>query len=136
MKEAIVILTLMGCDHGEANCQFIETASQTYRSEIECLNNSEGHILDVADQEYPIILADCSIQSHSVPQSEVADLLDGELHEPLLTLEENPEEQVATNRSPRRPLANSVGAIRNFGGNMLNTAWQATVKTTSAINPF
>lgn len=136
MKEAIVILTLMGCDHSENNCTFIETASRTYGSEVACLRDSEDQILNMAEVEYPIIMADCKIQSQSVAQSDVEELLDNELHEPPLTQAEWAEFEVAELETPKRPLSNVFGAIKHASSNAIGTAWQATVKSTSAINPF
>lgn len=136
MKEAIVILTLMGCDHGENNCTLIETASQSYGSEIACLRDSEDQILGMDKIEHPIILADCAVQSQAVVQSDVEELLENELHEPPLTQDELVAVEVAQLETPRRPLANALGAIKDISSNAIGTAWQVTVKSTSAINPF
>ena len=131
MKEAIVILTLLGCDHGENNCYYIETASQTYTSQIACLRASEDQILSVADVEYPIIMADCKLQSKAVAESDIKELLENELHEPNLTPNE-----IAVFEAPRRPVASALGTIKNVGGYAIDSVWNAAINSTSAINPF
>ena len=136
MKEAIVVLTLLGCDHGENNCAYIETASQTYGSEVACLRASEEQILDMADIEYPIVMADCKVQSLAVAEPEVEELLENDLHEPLLTSVEIEDAKSPTLEMRKRPFANALGTIKDRGGAAIGTVWQATVKSTSAINPF
>jgi len=131
MKEAIVILTLLGCDHGENNCAYIETASQSYDSETACLRASEAQILRVADVEYPIIMADCKLQSQAVAESDVEELLENELHEPNLALSE-----LAVLEAPGRPIANALKTIKNMSGSTIGSVWNAAISSTSAVMPF
>lgn len=131
MKEAIVILTLMGCDHSENNCDYIETASQTYGSELACLRASEDQILGLPNVEYPIVMADCAVQTHTVASSDVEDLLENELHEPDLSAPD-----LTSIEEPHRPISNTLGNIKNVSSKAVASVWKAAVTSTAAINPF
>lgn len=128
MKEAVIILSLMGCDDNADNCQYIDTPDAVFASEEDCLRRSDELFELHASADFPMILAKCDakefVNVEGLPDSdvEVADA-DPELaaHDQIpVQLSTGKEEgwfQVAV-RNPSRGLfertKSLVGAINPF----------------------
>lgn len=63
MQEAIIILSLLGCDHEERNCNFIDTVSAHYETVAECESDAGRALLSKADANYPVVMAKCEMKA-------------------------------------------------------------------------
>lgn len=59
MKEALVIMTILGCDHGETACEYVATASSTYETLAQCQARSDDALIAKLDADYPVVMARC-----------------------------------------------------------------------------
>ncbi len=60
MKAAIVVMTILGCGHGETDCEFVKTVDTEWFSQAECRTQTETHLKASADVNYPSVIAVCS----------------------------------------------------------------------------
>lgn len=59
MKTAIVVMTILGCGHGETECEYIKTVEATWPSAIECQAQAGMHLKASIDANYPNVIAVC-----------------------------------------------------------------------------
>ena len=71
MNTAIIVMTILGCGHGETACEFIRTADTVWTSESACLAESETYLKQASDADYPDIVAVCA-PKHPEPEQAVA----------------------------------------------------------------
>jgi hypothetical protein len=59
MKEALIVLTLLGCDDTGAQCHYLSTASERFETTDECRAASTRLLSHSTDEDYPVIMARC-----------------------------------------------------------------------------
>ena len=59
MGPGYFILAIMGCGDGTAMCQEIRDTGRVYRSEIECMADSETTLMDASGLSFPEIMVEC-----------------------------------------------------------------------------
>ena len=59
MKTAIVVMTILGCGHGENACEYIKTIDAAWVSPAQCQAETERHLKASADANYPNVIAVC-----------------------------------------------------------------------------
>lgn len=134
MKQAIIIMTLMGCDHDERNCVYIDTVSQSYRTETACMTASEQKILAKAHAPYPVILAQCSAQTAERAQVDVPappSLRMAQSATSIGTPAISTEDNVPTTRSTMM-----LKRFKQFGVSARVAIWQTALGTARFVNPF
>lgn len=60
MKSAIVIMTILGCGHGENTCEYIRTVDTTWTDRTVCQAQAETHLKASANENYPNVIAVCT----------------------------------------------------------------------------
>lgn len=59
MGPAYFVLAIMGCGDGSAACQLVREEERVYRSEVECIADTETALSNATDLSFPEIMADC-----------------------------------------------------------------------------
>ncbi len=60
MKTAIVVMTILGCGHGENACEYIRTVDAVWATPTECQMQAETHLKASVDANYPNVVAVCA----------------------------------------------------------------------------
>ena len=66
--EALIVLSLLGCDDSGAQCDFVRVGPERYETVEACRAASEPLLAASAEENYPTVVAVCSPES-SVPRS-------------------------------------------------------------------
>lgn len=69
--EALIVLSLLGCDDSGAQCDFVRVGPERYETVEACRAASEPLLAASAEENYPTVVAVCSPES-SVPTAQVA----------------------------------------------------------------
>jgi len=69
--EALIVLSLLGCDDSGAQCDFVRVGTERYETVEACRAASEPLLAASAEEDYPTVVAVCSPES-SVPTAQVA----------------------------------------------------------------
>lgn len=72
MGPGYFILAIMGCGDGTAMCQEVRDTGRVYRSEVECLADSEATLMSASELSYPEIMVECRAISPQVAQRRMA----------------------------------------------------------------
>lgn len=67
MKEALIVLTLLGCDDSGAQCEWLTASTQRFATLEACRESSEEFLQAHQDAAYPTVAAVCS------PRTELAE---------------------------------------------------------------
>lgn len=59
MNTAIIVMTILGCGHGENTCEYIRTVNDSWTSQTACQAQTETHLRASADENYPNVIAVC-----------------------------------------------------------------------------
>lgn len=59
MGPGYFILAVMGCGDSATMCEDIASREAVYRTEIECMADSDAMLEDNAEQPYPMLVAQC-----------------------------------------------------------------------------
>lgn len=59
MKTAIIVMTILGCGHGENACEYIRTVNGGWTSQTACQAQTDTHLRASADENYPNVIAVC-----------------------------------------------------------------------------
>lgn len=59
MEAGYFILAILGCGDGAVMCDDIREAAPVYRSEVECLADSDAMLRAASDAPYPMLMAEC-----------------------------------------------------------------------------
>lgn len=68
MGPGYFILAVMGCGDASAICQEVRDTGQVYRSELECLADSETALTNASERSYPEIMVECRSISPQMAQ--------------------------------------------------------------------
>ena len=60
MKEALIVLTLLGCDDTGAECRYLRAAEERFETTDQCRAASTRLLSESADEDYPVIMARCA----------------------------------------------------------------------------
>ena len=71
--EALIVLSLLGCDDSGAQCDFVRVGNERYETVEACRAASEPLLAASAEEDYPTVVAVCSPES-SVPTAQTAAL--------------------------------------------------------------
>lgn len=69
--EALIVLSLLGCDDSGAQCDFVRVGNERYETVEACRAASEPLLAASAEENYPTVVAVCSPES-SVPTAQTA----------------------------------------------------------------
>lgn len=69
--EALIVLSLLGCDDSGAQCDFVRVGTERYETVEACRAASEPLLAASAEENYPTVVAVCSPES-SVPTAQAA----------------------------------------------------------------
>lgn len=72
MGPGYFILAIMGCGDGAAMCEEIQRLEPVYRSEYECLADSEAALHAASASPYPMIVAECQQLSPQIAQARLS----------------------------------------------------------------
>jgi hypothetical protein len=59
MNTAIIVMTILGCGHGETACEYVGTADTAFASYAECRAETAIHLKNSTEAGYPMIMAIC-----------------------------------------------------------------------------
>lgn len=60
MKEALIVLTLLGCDDTSAQCHYLRTAAERFETTDQCRAASTRLLSESDEEDYPVIMARCA----------------------------------------------------------------------------
>lgn len=59
MKAALIVMTILGCDHDVSQCQYISTVNGTWPSVAQCDTDSQAQLPKFSNANYPVVVAVC-----------------------------------------------------------------------------
>lgn len=59
MKAALIVMTILGCDHDVNQCQYISTVDGTWPSIAQCDTDSQKQLPRFSNANYPVVVAVC-----------------------------------------------------------------------------
>ncbi|HEV7306523.1 hypothetical protein [Ensifer sp.] len=59
MKAAMIVMTILGCDHDVNQCQYISTVNGSWPSIAQCDTASHGQLPRFSNANYPVVVAVC-----------------------------------------------------------------------------
>ncbi|HEV7318900.1 MAG TPA: hypothetical protein VGO04_09855 [Ensifer sp.] len=59
MKAALIVMTILGCDHDVSQCQFISTVNGTWPSIAQCDTASHAQLPKFSNANFPVVVAVC-----------------------------------------------------------------------------
>lgn len=59
MKAALIVMTILGCDHDVSQCQYISTVDGTWPSIAQCDTDSQQQLPRFSNANYPVVVAVC-----------------------------------------------------------------------------
>jgi hypothetical protein len=62
VKEALIVLSLLGCDDAGSQCHFLRTIEDRFETVEACRDASEVHLQGSAQEDYPTVVAMCSAE--------------------------------------------------------------------------
>jgi hypothetical protein len=76
MKAALIVMTILGCDHDVNQCQYISTVEGAWPSIAQCDTDSQKQLPRFSNANYPVVVAVCESSGPGLatnePQQEVA----------------------------------------------------------------
>lgn len=104
MQAALIVMTILGCDHDVSQCQYISTVKGTWPSVAQCDTASHAQLPKFSNANYPVVVAVCESSEPTVAAVNPA---------PAVPLQQTPPPQVAEPEQglPKRTLAFLSGAI-------------------------
>jgi len=73
MDPAYFVLAIMGCGDGSAACQLVREEQRVYRSEIECVADTDAALSGAMDLSFPEIMVDCRRISPEMARRRIAE---------------------------------------------------------------
>lgn len=70
--EALIILSLLGCDDSGAQCDFVRVGTERYETVEACRAASEPLLQATVEDDYPTVVAVCSPES-AMPAADIAE---------------------------------------------------------------
>lgn len=59
MQAALIVMTILGCDHDVSQCQYISTVNGTWPSIAQCDTDSQAQLPKFSNANYPVVVAVC-----------------------------------------------------------------------------
>lgn len=59
MKAALIVMTILGCDHDVSQCQYISTVKGTWPSIAQCDTASKAQLPKFSNANFPVVVAVC-----------------------------------------------------------------------------
>ncbi len=59
MKTAMIVMTILGCDHDVNQCQYISTVNGSWPTIAQCDTASHGQLPKFSNANYPVVVAVC-----------------------------------------------------------------------------
>lgn len=108
MKAALIVMTILGCDHDVNQCQYISTVDGTWPSIAQCDTDSQKQLPRFSNANYPVVVAVCE----SSGPGPAANDLQPEVAAPLPRPEATPPQAAEAQPGlPKRALAFLSGAV-------------------------
>lgn len=144
MKEALIVLTLLGCDDTGARCQHLSVENERFETREACILASNALLRETDDEDYPLIMARCSEPVAVADNAdEILDAASDVQIEPFPPVDETPAVghvrwvTVAVQAVPgRRELRDSVMAFTDGTAAVGASIVNGVGRVASAINPF
>ena len=64
MNPALVTMIVLGCNHGEADCNFIREVDTRFETEAACQLQADAELSQTKQSEYPIVMVVCKAQEN------------------------------------------------------------------------
>ncbi|WP_104667179.1 hypothetical protein [Ensifer adhaerens] len=68
MQAALIVMTILGCDHDVSQCQYISTVNGSWPSIAQCDTDSNAQLPKFSNANYPVVVAVCETSSPSVAE--------------------------------------------------------------------
>ncbi|MGF6171879.1 hypothetical protein [Ensifer sp. 4252] len=106
MKAALIVMTILGCDHDVNQCQYISTVDGTWPSIAQCDTDSQKQLPRFSNANYPVVVAVCESSGPGLATNDAQP-------EVAVPLSETPAPQAAEEQPdlPKRALAFLSGAV-------------------------
>ena len=76
MNSAIIVMTILGCSHGEAACEYMRTVETTFADRAQCYAQSDRELMKSDVTDYPVVIAVCEplpVMTAGLPAAEADD---------------------------------------------------------------
>lgn len=64
MNPALVTMIVLGCNHGEADCNFIREVDTRFETEAACQLQADAELIQTKQSEYPVVMVVCKAQDN------------------------------------------------------------------------
>ncbi|MFK0272421.1 hypothetical protein ACIQUG_01980 [Ensifer sp. NPDC090286] len=68
MQAALIVMTILGCDHDVSQCQYISTVNGSWPSIAQCDTDSNAQLPKFSNANYPVVVAVCESSAPSVAE--------------------------------------------------------------------
>lgn len=106
MKTAMIVMTILGCDHDVSQCQYISTVNGSWPSIAQCDTASHGQLPKFSNANYPVVVAVCESSDPSLAELTPPPAGSQQSQTPVQATEPQPEPNL-----PKRTMAFLSGAI-------------------------
>ncbi|MEI2300383.1 hypothetical protein [Ensifer sp. MJa1] len=72
MQAALIVMTILGCDHDVSQCQYISTVNGTWPSIAQCDTASQAQLPKFSNANYPVVVAVCESTAPAVAAVDLA----------------------------------------------------------------
>lgn len=108
MKAALIVMTILGCDHDVNQCQYISTVDGTWPSIAQCDTDSQKQLPRFSNANYPVVVAVCESSGPGLATDEAQPEVAAPLARPETPAQQTVEAQPGL---PKRALEFLSGAV-------------------------
>lgn len=108
MKAALIVMTILGCDHDVNQCQYISTVDGAWPSIAQCDTDSQKQLPRFSNANYPVVVAVCESSGPGLAANDAQSEAAAPFPRPEATPPQAAEPQPGL---PKRALAFLSGAV-------------------------
>ncbi len=113
MNPALVTMIVLGCNHGEADCNFIREVETRFETEAACQMQADAVLSQTKQSDYPVVMVVCEKQENWQMAENVTSPANSAGDTPHVVMAPD----LAEPQEPKKP-----GKIRRFAKRVSNAA--------------